>query len=123
MMRGEEQYLLPRDKGPVRGYVRDIVDARHNIVGLFMPMALILLVVMFLGPALQFIVTLVMLVMMVFMVGEGVILGRIMTKRVRERFPDATDNPLSLGWYAFVRASQIRRLRAPKPRVSAGDAI
>lgn len=123
MMRGEEQYLLPRDKGPVRGYVRDIVDARRNIVGLFMPMALILLVVMFLGPALQFIVTLVMLVMMVFMLGEGFILGRIVNKRVRERYPDSTAKPLSLGWYAFVRASQIRRLRAPKPRVGAGDAV
>lgn len=122
-MRGEEQYLLPRDKGPVRGYVRDIVDARRNIVGLFMPMALILLVVMFLGPALQFIVTLVMLVMMVFMLGEGFILGRIVNKRVRERYPDSTAKPLSLGWYAFVRASQIRRLRAPKPRVGAGDAV
>ncbi|MGB6276775.1 MAG: DUF3043 domain-containing protein, partial [Rhodococcus sp. (in: high G+C Gram-positive bacteria)] len=28
-----------------------------------------------------------------------------------------------IGWYAFVRASQIRKMRAPKPRVSAGEAV
>ena len=46
---------------------------------------------MFLGPALQSIVTLVMLVMMVFMIGEGFLLGRTITNRVRERYPDSTD--------------------------------
>ncbi|WP_067565237.1 DUF3043 domain-containing protein [Nocardia acidivorans] len=123
MLAGEEQYLLPRDKGPVKGYVRDIVDARRNLLGLFMPLALVLILSMILSPALQAIVTLAMLVMMVFMIIEGVILGRIVSKRVRERFPDATDSSFSLGWYSFVRASQIRRMRAPKPRVSAGDSI
>ncbi|WP_407939519.1 DUF3043 domain-containing protein [Nocardia terrae] len=123
MLAGDEQYLLPRDKGPVKGYVRDIVDARRNLLGLFMPLALVLIVSMILTPALQAIVTLAMLVMMLFMIIEGVVLGRIVNKRVRERFPDATDSSFSLGWYAFVRASQVRRMRAPKPRVSAGDAV
>ncbi|MRH92998.1 DUF3043 domain-containing protein [Nocardia sp. SYP-A9097] len=123
MLAGEEQYLLPRDKGPVKGYVRDIVDARRNLLGLFMPLALVLILSMILSPALQAIVTLAMLVMMVFMIIEGVVLGRIVNKRVRERFPNAEDSSFSLGWYSFVRASQVRRMRAPKPRVSAGDSI
>lgn len=123
MLAGEEQFLLPRDKGPVKGYVRDIVDARRNLLGLFMPLALVLILSMILSPALQAIVTLAMLVMMLFMIIEGVILGRIVNKRVLERFPDSTDSKFSLGWYAFVRASQIRRMRAPKPRVTAGDSI
>ncbi|WP_405498241.1 DUF3043 domain-containing protein [Nocardia sp. NBC_00511] len=123
MLAGEEQYLLPRDKGPVKGYVRDIVDARRNLLGLFMPLALVLILSMILSPALQAIVTLAMLVMMLFMIIEGVVLGRIVNRRVHERYPDATDSSMSLGWYAFVRASQVRRMRAPKPRVSAGDAV
>ena len=41
MMSGNDAYLLPRDKGPVRKYVRDLVDARRNLLGLFMPAALI----------------------------------------------------------------------------------
>lgn len=123
MLAGEDKFLLPRDRGPVRAYVRDLVDARRNLVGLFMPLALVLILAMFLSPVVQSYVTLAMIVMMVFMAAEGVILGRIINKRVQERFPDDTNSALSLGWYAFVRASQIRRMRAPKPRVSPGDAI
>ncbi|MGX1810378.1 DUF3043 domain-containing protein [Nocardia sp. NPDC055321] len=123
MLAGEEQFLLPRDKGPVKGYVRDIVDARRNLLGLFMPLALVLILSMILSPALQAIVTLGMLIMMLFMIIEGIVLGRIVNNRVRERFPDAKESSFSLGWYAFVRASQIRRMRAPKPRVGAGDSV
>ncbi|WP_054813260.1 DUF3043 domain-containing protein [Nocardia arizonensis] len=123
MLAGEDKYLLPRDQGPVRAYVRDVVDARRNLVGLFMPMALVLILSMFAAPRLQTIVTLAMLVMMLFMAIEGVLLGRIVSKRVRERFPNNTDSGFKLGWYAFVRASQIRKMRAPKPRVAPGDAV
>jgi hypothetical protein len=123
MLAGEEKYLLPRDRGPVRGYVRDLVDSRRNLVGLFMPLALVLIVTMFLTPVVQGYVTLAMLVMMVFMAGEGLVLGRLVNRRVRERFPDATESAFSLGWYAFVRASQVRRMRAPKPRVGPGDSV
>ncbi|TSE01174.1 DUF3043 domain-containing protein [Skermania sp. ID1734] len=123
MMAGEEGYLLARDKGPVRGYVRDIIDARRNLVGLFMPLALLLILAMFVSPALQAIVTLAMLVMMLFMIIEGIYLSRMISKRVNERFPNNTESTVKLGWYAFVRASQLRRMRAPKPRVSPGDTI
>ncbi|WP_280456675.1 DUF3043 domain-containing protein [Nocardia carnea] len=123
MLAGEDKYLLPRDQGPVRAFVRDIVDARRNLVGLFMPMALLLILSMFAAPEWQSIVTLAMLVMMVFMIAEGFLLGRIVNRRVRERFPKNTDTGFRLGWYAFVRASQMRKMRAPKPRVGPGDAI
>lgn len=123
MLAGEDKYLLPRDQGPVRAFVRDIVDARRNLVGLFMPMALVLILSMFAAPGLQTIVTLVMLVMMLFMAIEGVLLGRLVNNRVLEKFPDTTDTGFKLGWYAFVRASQIRKMRAPKPRVGPGDPV
>lgn len=123
MLAGDEKFLLPRDQGPVRAFVRDIVDARRNLAGLFMPMALVLILSMFAAPGLQTIVTLVMLVMMLFMAIEAFILGKLVNNRVLERFPDTTDTGFKLGWYAFVRASQIRRMRAPKPRVGPGDAV
>jgi hypothetical protein len=123
MLAGEDKYLLPRDRGPMRAYVRDLVDARRNLVGLFMPLALVLIVTMFLTPVIQAYVTMAMLVMMAFMIAEGFLIGRIVNRRVRERFPEHTDSPWSLGWYAFVRASQVRRMRAPKPRVNPGDAV
>ncbi len=52
-MHGDERYLLARDQGPVRRFVRDLVDARRNVLGLFMPSALTLLFVMFAVPQLQ----------------------------------------------------------------------
>lgn len=123
MLAGEEKFLLPRDRGPVRAYARDLVDSRRNLVGMFMPLALVLIATMFLGPVIQQYVTLAMFVMMLLMVIEGIYLGRMINKKVRERYPDSTEGGFGLGWYAFVRASQIRKLRAPLPRVKPGDAI
>lgn len=123
MMAGEEKFLLPRDRGPVRGYVRDLVDARRNFVGLFMPLALILLAGLFLPPDVQSVVTLAVFVIMLLMVLDGYLIGRRINNRVRERFPDTADGGFKLGWYAFVRASQVRKMRAPKPRVGPGDAV
>ena len=123
MAAGDDAYLLPRDKGPVRAFVRDIIDSRRNLVGMFMPLALVLIVTMFISPLLQFIVTFAMLVMMLFMIGEGVYLGKMVNKRVAERFPDSPDGGFKLGWYAFTRASQIKKMRLPKPRVKPGDAV
>lgn len=123
MLAGEDKYLLPRDKGPVRAFARDLVDARRNLVGLFMPLALLLIFALFLSPAVQAFVTLAMFVMMLFMVIEGVFIGRQINNRVRERFPETPDGGFKLGWYAFVRASQLRKMRAPKPRVARGAAV
>ncbi|AQA21244.1 putative membrane protein [Rhodococcus sp. MTM3W5.2] len=55
----------------MRAYVRDLVDSRRHLVGLFMPLALLLIMAMFLSPAIQSIVTLGMLVLMLFMLAEG----------------------------------------------------
>jgi hypothetical protein len=54
---------------------------------------------------------------------EGVANGRRITKLVREQFPNEPIKGRSIGWYAFVRASQIRKLRVPKPRLKPGDTV
>lgn len=121
---GEERYLLPRDRGPVRAYVRDIVDSRRHLSGLFMPLALLVLVAILTPvPTIQAYAAPATLVVLVFMVVEGVWVGRDVGKRVRAKFPDANDRPMSLGWYAFVRSSQIRKLRKPDPKVRIGDTV
>ncbi len=124
MMAGDEKYLLPRDRGPVKAYVRDLVDSRRNIAGLFMPLALLVVVVSLVpSPAVQQYVSLLSMAMLVTIIVEGVLLGRIVTRRVRGRFPDTSASGLSLGFYAMTRATQLRRLRVPKPRVGPGDPI
>jgi hypothetical protein len=124
MAAGDERYLLPRDKGPVRAFVRDVVDSRRHLIGLFMPLAVLVLVAMISPvPAIQVYAAPATLIVLVIMVLEGVLLSRHVIKRVREKFPEAPDRALSLGWYSFVRASQVRKLRVPKPRTKPGDVV
>ncbi|ODQ99862.1 hypothetical protein BST27_13720 [Mycobacterium intermedium] len=123
MMAGEEAYLLPRDQGPVRRYVRDVVDARRNVLGLFMPSALALLFIMFAVPQLQFYISPAMMLLMLLMGVDGIILGRKVGKLVDDKFPDNTESHWKLGLYAAGRASQMRRMRAPRPQVPHGAKI
>lgn len=125
MMAGEDAYLLPRDKGPVRRYVRDLVDARRNLLGLFMPIALglILVTLSVPSPAVQQPLSFAMPVLLVVMVIDGVIVGRYVNRKVDEKFPDNTETGFKLGFYAASRASQLRRMRAPRPQVNRGDDV
>jgi hypothetical protein len=125
MMSGEDAYLLPRDKGPERRYVRDIVDARRNVLGLFMPAALALIFVMLAVPSLQVqrLLSPAMLVLVLVMVIDGFIVGRKVNKMVDEKFPKNTQTGWKLGFYAASRASQLRRMRAPRPQVERGDKV
>jgi hypothetical protein len=125
MMAGEDAYLLPRDKGPVRRFARDVVDSRRNVLGLFMPAALGLIFVMLAVPSLtvQRLLSPAMLVLVLIMVIDGVIVGRKVNKLVDQKFPDNTESGWKLGFYAASRASQLRRMRAPRPQVNRGDSV
>jgi hypothetical protein len=123
MMAGDERYLLTRDQGPVRRFVRDLVDARRNVLGLFMPSALMLLFIMFAVPQLQLYISPAMLVLMGAMLLDGIILGRKVSRRGDEKFPDDTESRWKLGLYAASRASQMRRMRAPRPQVKHGASV
>jgi hypothetical protein len=125
MMAGEDAYLLPRDKGPVRRFVRDAVDSRRNVLGLFMPAALGLIFVMLAVPSLaaQRAISFAMPILLVIMVIDGLIVGRKVNRLVDEKFPDNTESGWKLGLYAASRASQLRRMRAPRPQVNRGDKV
>lgn len=123
---GEEQYLLERDRGPERRFLRDWVDSRRMLSSWLMPVMLVLLVFMFIGVAKPMIANTAsivgMVVMLVFLI-EGIYQGRRATAAVRKHFPDSTLKGWTLGFYAWSRASQPRRLRTPKPQVEAGTNI
>ena len=125
MMAGEDAYLLPRDKGPVRRFVRDIVDSRRNVLGLFMPAALGLVFIMLSVPSLkvQQMLSPAMLALVLIMAIDGVMIGRRVNKAVDAKFPDNVESGWKLGFYAASRASQLRRMRAPRPQVNRGDKI
>jgi hypothetical protein len=124
MMAGDDDYLLPRDKGPVRSFARDIVDSRRiSVLGLFMPAALALIFIMLGVPQVQLYISPAMLVLMAIMAVDGLLLGRRVNRLVDEKFPDNIESPWKLGFYAASRASQLRRMRAPRPQVNRGDKV
>jgi hypothetical protein len=125
MMAGEEDYLLPRDKGPVRRYVRNVVDSRRNLLGLFMPIAfgLIFVTLAVRSPQMQVLVSPAMLVLVLIMVIDGFILGRKVNNLVDQKFPKNTESGWRLGFYAASRASQLRRMRTPRPQVKRGATL
>ena len=125
MMAGDDAYLLPRDKGPVRRYARDIVDSRRiSVLGLFMPAALGLIFIMLGGPAGAATSSRRRCsILMAIMIVDGLFLGRKVNRLVDEKFPDNTESAWKLGFYAASRASQLRRMRAPRPQVNRGDKV
>jgi Protein of unknown function (DUF3043) len=123
MMAGDEAYLLPRDKGPIKAYARDIVDSRRNLLGLFMPAALLMIFVMLGVPQVQLFISPAMLILMAVMAVDALLLARRVRNKVDVKFPDNTESSWKLGTYSAGRASQLRRMRAPRPRVNRGDTI
>ena len=124
MMSGDERYILPRDRGKIRAYVRDLVDTRRNVAGILLP--IIILLIPF--PVVQAYGPLVLLVAIVAAILDSIIFARQISKKVQAKFPNGDNSGLSskgssLGFYAFNRACLIRRWRVPRPRVDAGAKI
>lgn len=117
---GDERYLPPRDKGPVRRYVRDYVDSRFNIAEYFLPMAVVILVLsMIRVPQLQNLSLLLWLAVIVMIVLDSIVTGFRLKKQLAERFPG--ENRRGAVAYALMRSLQMRRLRLPKPQVKRGE--
>ena len=49
MRNGEEKYLLARDKGPVRRFIRDFVDSRFSFIELIIPLLVVTMVLGYSG--------------------------------------------------------------------------
>ena len=64
-----------------------------------------------------------MLMLVLVMVIDGFVLGRKVNRLADEKFPDNTETGWKLGFYASSRASQLRRMRAPRPQVERGDHV
>jgi len=93
-------------------------------MGLFMPLAGLVFISLLVPIAqARSLFSVFAIAMLIAMAAEGLLLGRQLIGRARARFPDQRISGLSLGWYAFTRASQLRKLRGPKPRVSPGATL
>ena len=121
-LRGEESALPPRDRGAVRRFVRNYVDARRSVGEFFLP---IIIVVLFMTvipvAAVQLFAIALMYSTLIFSIIDGFFLSRRIKREVAARFPN---EPLKgLGMYGWLRSTQIRRIRAPLPQVKRGEKI
>jgi hypothetical protein len=106
-LRGEDSALPVRDRGPVRRFVRNYVDSRRSTGEYFLPIIFLVLILTY-G-------------VLLFAVIDGFFLARRIRKIVSEKFPDAPTK--GLGMYAWLRSTQMRRLRAPHPSVKVGESF
>ncbi|MDL4819849.1 DUF3043 domain-containing protein [Actinomadura opuntiae] len=120
MARGDDKYLLKRDKGPVRRLARNYVDSRRT-VGSYLMYAMFAIVLLSLLPipAAKLLVLFAPPLLLVVVFGEGLLLSRGIKKLATERHPD--EDTRGVGLYAAMRAMQIRRLRMPAPQVKVGE--
>lgn len=124
MQTGEERYLPPRDKGPVRRYVRDYVDSRWNLGEFFLPVAAFFLVAQLVlasaAPGLAAIALLVLYVYVIAAIVDGFVLWQLLKRRLAAKF--GAEKVIRGTWmYAVLRAFQIRPSRLPKPQVKRGQ--
>ena len=123
MKAGEEKYLLARDKGPVRRFIRDFVDSRFSFIELMIPLLVVTMVLGYSGNA----------GLAELRQRAAVRLdpaGRSSTccmlrfrlrRQLAARFPDAPVKGTT--YYAVTRAMQMKFMRLPKPQVKIGQEL
>lgn len=119
--RGEQRYLLKRDKGPVRQLARDFVDSRRTFGEFFMYLTILVVVLSMIAPVVVriYLQTFGLPVMLVVIIGESLYISGRVKKLARERYPDESTQGVAL--YASTRSMQIRRLRMPQARLKPGQ--
>jgi hypothetical protein len=121
-LRGDENALPARDRGPERRFVRNYVDSRRSIGEYFLPIIFVVLILTLIPKAVvQFTAIAIMYGVLLIAVVDGIFLSRRIRKLVTEKFPNSPTK--GLGMYAWLRSTQMRRLRAPHPAHKVGDKI
>lgn len=118
---GDEAGLPPRDKGPVRRYIRDYVDARRNLGEFLLPIMLVVLALSLVRQQTIFTISVALTWASVLaVVIDSVMMWRGLKKRIVAKF-GADAVPRGAVAYAVMRVFQLRRQRMPKPQVARGQ--
>ena len=126
---GDERYMDARDKGKIRRYVRDYIDARYSLGELFMPLAILMMLISFTigymgttGSQIALYTLLSMYGLFLLAIIDAVVAWRRCRSRLIARFgAEAVSEQRRLGWYAFTRCFTFRRMRVPAPQVARGQ--
>jgi hypothetical protein len=119
-MRGEERALPTRDKGPARKFARNYVDSRYSVAEFFMPLLMVVLLLSIIpSQGVKVLATLFMYMVILISFIDGYLMGRKIKANVAEQYPEEKLKGLAV--YAWLRSTQIRRLRSPAPLVKRGE--
>ena len=119
MKAGDERYLMKRDQGPVRRFVRDFVDSRLSMAEFAMPMLIVSLVATMIGAAA--VGTGILNATILVVILDSLLLRWRLRRQVKERF--GKEHLRGVTFYALMRALQMRFLRMPKPQVRLGQPL
>ena len=121
-LRGDENALPLRDRGPVKKFVRNYVDSRRSIGEFFLPIIGVVLIISLIPYRAAAVIGVVLMYTVLFAsVIDGIFLSRKIKSEVTTRFP--SQSLKGIGMYGWLRSTQMRRMRAPKPGVAAGDKV
>lgn len=122
LVTGDEKHLPPRDRGPVRRYVRDYVDARRNVGEFMLPVMLLVLALTFLAPKFPAAYTIIFTAVYG-LVGLAAIDLFLMWRKLKGQLVTKFGTgqiPRGMTMYAAMRAFQMRRTRMPRPQNKRG---
>ena len=122
MRAGDERFMLARDKGPVRRFIRDFVDSRFSFVELMVPLLIVTLLLGYSGSPYLVSVGNTVLLGTVLLVVLDILLMRFRLRReLARRFPDEPTKGTT--YYAIMRALQMKFMRMPKAQVKIGQTL
>lgn len=122
MMRGDERYLGPRDRGPMRRFLRDSVDSRWNIGEVLLPCMLVILALTVVPTAwAQSAMFFLAYGLIMFGILDTVLLWRRTKRRAIEAFGEEPGKGSAM--YVAMRAFQMRMSRVPRAQLKRGDPV
>jgi hypothetical protein len=122
MKSGDERYFMPRDKGPVRRFIRDFVDSRFAFIELMIPLLVVTMILGYSGNArLAGIGNSVLLGTILVVVVDSVLMRRRLRKELTRRFPG--EDLKGTTYYAIMRSLQMKFMRLPKAQVKIGQEL
>ena len=126
MLSGDEEKMPLQHRGPARRFMRDYVDARWSPGELFLPVAILIIVVLLAGNLFpQFIEIIISGILVAYLyvllaIVDAVILAVRVRKKAREKFGAEALGRGALMYIVF-RCFYLRRMRLPRPVVKRGE--
>lgn len=131
MQTGDEAHMPVQHRGPVRRYVRDVVDSHRTLAEYFLPLALVMLLAAMVlsgplstqgtaGTRIAMVLMALPYVYLLASVLDTVWRWRRLKPVLARKFGASGTARGTLGYYV-TRAYQLRRLRMPRPQVKPGD--